>query len=88
MANTQTYHMRGVPDDQIRITVDCRAFRSRIVAGLREHKSQLHVMSDDPTNTEQWERRLTREWYAIAWPEDEAPSGQAPMLTDLFEGLD
>ena len=85
---TQTYHMRGIPDEQIRITVDCREVTSRIVAGLREHRSQLHVMSDDPTNTEQWERRLTREWYAIAWPEDEAPSGQAPMLTDLFEGLD
>lgn len=81
---TQTYHMRGVPDDQIRITVDCRAFRSRIVAGLREHKSQLHVMSDDPTNTEQWERRVGREWYRIAWPEHDPDE---PMLTDLFEGL-
>ena len=69
---TQTYHMRGVPDEQIRITVDCRGVTSRIVAGLREHKSQLHVMSDDPTNTEQWERRVRREWYAIAWPEPRA----------------
>ncbi|MFC7505473.1 PIG-L deacetylase family protein [Nocardioides sp. GCM10030258] len=81
---TQTFHMRGVPDEQIRITVDCSQHASRIVAGLREHKSQLHVMSDDPTNTEQWERRVGREWYAVAWPETE---GQAPMLTDLFEGL-
>jgi LmbE family N-acetylglucosaminyl deacetylase len=81
---TQTYHMRGIPDEQIRITVDCREAASRIVAGLREHKSQLHVMSDDPTNTVQWERRVGREWYAIAWPERER---DAPMLTDLFEGL-
>jgi len=81
---TQTYHMRGVPDDQIRITVDCRDVTARIVAGLREHKSQLHVMSDDPTNSEQWERRVRREWYAIAWPE---PEPGAPMLTDLFDGL-
>jgi LmbE family N-acetylglucosaminyl deacetylase len=81
---TQTYHMRGVPDDQIRITVHCREAASRIVAGLREHKSQLHVMSDDPTDTEQWERRVGREWYTIAWPENE-PS--ASMLTDLFDGL-
>lgn len=80
----KTYHMRGVPDEQIRITVDCRGVTSRIVAGLREHKSQLHVMSDDPTNTEQWERRVRREWYAIAWPEH---AHDASMLTDLFDGL-
>lgn len=80
----QTYHMRGVPDEQIKITVDCSSVTSRIVAGLREHKSQLHVMSDDPTNSEQWERRLRRDWYAIASPGGEADS---PMLTDLFEGL-
>ena len=81
---TQMYHMRGIPDEQIGISVDCREAASRIVAGLREHKSQLHVMSDDPTNAAQWERRVGREWYAIAWPEGER---DAPILTDLFEGL-
>lgn len=81
---TRMYHMRGVPDDQIRITVDCRDVTGRIVAGLREHKSQLHVMSDDPDDTDQWERRVRREWYVIAWPE---PGRDAPMLTDLFDGL-
>jgi LmbE family N-acetylglucosaminyl deacetylase len=81
---TQTYHMRGIPDDQIRITVDTRDVAGRVVSGLREHQSQLHVMSDDPTNTAQWERRVGREWYAIAWPESHS---DAPLLTDLFEGL-
>ena len=79
----QTYHMRGIPDEQIGITVDCREVASRVVAGLREHRSQLHVMSDDPTNTAQWERRVGREWYAIAWPDRR----DALMLSDLFEGL-
>jgi LmbE family N-acetylglucosaminyl deacetylase len=82
---TRTYHMRGVPDDRIDITVDCRQVSGRIVDGLRQHRSQLHVMSDDPTNTEQWERRVRREWYTIAWPEH---GPRQPMLTDLFEGLD
>jgi LmbE family N-acetylglucosaminyl deacetylase len=82
---TQMYHMRGIPDEEIAVTVDVSAVTGRIVAGLREHKSQLHVMSDDPTNTEQWERRLRREWYAIAWPGREPDQA---MLTDLFEGLD
>ncbi len=81
---TQTYHMRGVPDARIHITVDCRAVTGRVVAGLREHRSQLHVMSDDPTDTAQWERRVGREWYTIASPE---PPHGSPMLTDLFEGL-
>jgi LmbE family N-acetylglucosaminyl deacetylase len=82
---TQTYHMRGIPDEQIGIVVDCRTVAGRVVAGLREHRSQLHVMSDDPTNTEQWERRVGREWYAIAWPDRDH---EAPLLMDLFDGLD
>ena len=81
---TRTYHMRGVPDEQIHVTVDCQRVASRIVAGLREHRSQLHVMSDDPDNTDQWERRVRREWYTLVWP-DERPDGE--MLTDLFDGL-
>ncbi len=80
----QVYHMRGVPDDQIRITVSCREAAGRIVAGLREHKSQLHVMSDDPDDTEQWQRRVGREWYTIAWPPHDPDE---PMLADLFDGL-
>jgi len=82
---TKIYHMRGVPDEQVRITVDCQQVTSRVVAGLREHQSQLHVMSDDPADTRQWQRRVRREWYTIAWPE---PDEDAPMLTDLFDGLD
>ena len=62
--------------------VDCQDVTSNIVAGLREHKSQLHVMSDDPTNTVRWQRRVRREWYTIAWPEHKR---DAPMLTDLFD---
>jgi LmbE family N-acetylglucosaminyl deacetylase len=42
---TQRFHMRGVPDEQIGITVDCRGVADRIVAGLEDHRSQHHVMS-------------------------------------------
>jgi LmbE family N-acetylglucosaminyl deacetylase len=82
---TQTYHMRGVPDDQIGITIDTRPVSDRIVAGLSEHRSQHHVIIDDPHDVERWKRIVTREWWAVAWPE--RPAG-APMLTDLFDGLD
>ncbi len=82
---TRTYHMRGVPDEEIAVTVDVRAVAGRIVAGLREHRSQLHVMSDDPDDVEQWERRVGREWYRVSWPPRDAGD---PMLTDLLDGLD
>lgn len=81
---TRTYHMRGIPDEQIGLVVDCRSVADRIVAGLREHRSQLHVMSDDPDDTEQWTRRVSREWAVVVWP-PRAPA--APVLTDVFDGL-
>lgn len=82
---TKTYHMRGVPDESIGITVDCRSVAHRTVAGLGEHRSQHHVMSDDPSDTERWKRLVSREWWVVAWPE--RPAG-ARMLTDMFDGLD
>lgn len=81
---TEVYHLRGVPDEQIGITVDCRSVAMRAGDGLREHKSQHHVMSDVPGMPEQWDKRIKNEWHSIAWP---PPQPEAPMLTDLFEGL-
>jgi LmbE family N-acetylglucosaminyl deacetylase len=81
----EMYHMRGAPDQQIGITVDTRAVSGRIVAGLSEHRSQHHVIIDNPVDIERWERIVTREWWTIAWPE--RPT-DVPMLTDMFEGID
>ena len=81
---SRTYHMRGVPDEQIGIEVDCRGVADRIVAGLREHRSQLHVMSDEPIDTERWARRVSREWSVVVWPPRHATEG---LLTDVFDGL-
>ena len=82
---TQMYQMRGVPDERIGITVDTRSVADRVVAGLGEHRSQHHVFIDDPTDTERWKRIVSREWWVIAWP---PPAAGAPMLTDVFDGLD
>jgi N-acetyl-1-D-myo-inositol-2-amino-2-deoxy-alpha-D-glucopyranoside deacetylase len=81
---TQMYHMRGIPDEEIGLEVDCRSVAHRIVAGLREHKSQHHVMSDDPEDVERWQKVVSRDWSAVAWPEQ--PPG-TPWLSDPFEGL-
>jgi LmbE family N-acetylglucosaminyl deacetylase len=82
---TLMYHMRGVPDEQVGITIDTRPVSNRVVAGLLQHRSQHHVIIDDPADTDRWQRIVTREWWTIAWPPRPA---DAPMLTDIFEDLD
>ena len=81
---TAMYHMRGVPDSQIGLTMDCRSVADRIVAGLQQHKSQHHVIYDDPEDTERWKRVTSRSWAVVAWP---AARPGTPMLTDIFDGL-
>jgi LmbE family N-acetylglucosaminyl deacetylase len=82
---TKAYHGRGVPDEQIGVTVDCATVADRVVAGLLEHRSQLHVMADDPIDIPRLRRIVSREWAVIAWP---LRPSSAPMLSDVFEGLD
>jgi hypothetical protein len=81
---TKIYHGRGVPDDQIGITVDCSTVADRVVAGLLEHRSQLHVMADDPIEIARMRHIVSREWMVIAWPPGPTPT---VMLTDIFDGL-
>jgi LmbE family N-acetylglucosaminyl deacetylase len=80
----KVYHGRGVPDERIGVSVDCTAVADRVVAGLLEHRSQLHVMADDPIDTFRLRHIVSREWAEIAWP---PPVSPAPMLGDVFEGL-
>jgi LmbE family N-acetylglucosaminyl deacetylase len=82
---TRVYHGRSVPDEQIGITVDCTTVADRVVAGILEHHSQLHVMADDPINIPRLRSIVSREWMVITWPSGLPP---AVMLTDVFEGLD
>ncbi len=82
---TQTFHMRGIPDEEIGMTIDCSAVSDRIVAGLREHRSQVHQFIDDPDDIDRWRRILRLTWDVVAWPH--MPPG-APMLTDIFDGLE
>ncbi len=78
------YQLRGVPDDLIGISVDVSSVANRIVAGLKEYRSQAHVMSDPTMSDEAWVRTLGREHLVIAWPP--TPAG-SPLLHDVFEGL-
>jgi LmbE family N-acetylglucosaminyl deacetylase len=78
------YHLRGVADDLIGVEVDTSSVAHRVVAGLREHRSQRHVLYELHRTDEQWERGVGRESLVIAWP----PKGPgATLLSDVFEGL-
>ena len=83
---TKTFHGRGVPDDQVHLVVDCRSVAPRVVAGILEHRSQLHVMADQPVDEHRLARIVSREWATVAWPQAPSPSAQQP-LTDVFEDL-
>ena len=76
---TEVYHLRGVPDAEIGMSVDVSGVADRITAGLREHRSQVHVMGA-PEGVD-WEHAVSREHYVVAWPPGES------WLTDVFEGL-
>ena len=80
---SRTYHMRGVPDDEIGMEVDCSTVSDRIVAGLLEHRSQHHSFIDDPDDVDRWRRIVRRTWAAVAWP----PRPDGVVLTDLFDDL-
>lgn len=81
---TAMYHMRGVPDRLVDISVDTGSVSQRTLTGLLEHRSQHHVIFDQPIDVDRLLRVVTREWHTIAWPPRERP---ARRLTDVFEGL-
>ncbi len=81
----RVYHPRGVPDELIGIEVDTREVAGRIMAGLQQHRSQAHVLLDANRTVDDWQRAVGREPLVIAWP-PRAPG--APLLADIFEGLD
>jgi LmbE family N-acetylglucosaminyl deacetylase len=74
---------RGVPDETIAATVDCRAVEERKLEAIRAHRTQIEEFQAIP---EPLQREFLREeWFVQAWPERE-PGG--PVLHDLFEGLE
>lgn len=81
---TKTYHGRGVPDQEVHLEVDCRAVADRVVRGILEHHSQLHVMADEPLDEHRLRQIVSREWATVAWPPRTAAD---PLLSDVFEGL-
>ena len=78
------FHLRPVPDEMIGIEVDTSIVAHRILAGLREHRSQRDVLMDPGRDEAAWLRALGREPSVLAWPPRQPG---AAVLSDLFEGL-
>lgn len=78
---TQPFQPRGVPDETIGISVDCRAVWERKLDALREHRTQGE-MEDIPFDL--YPVMLGWEEYVVAWPERRPGD---PVLGDVFEGL-
>ena len=85
----RVYDLRPVPDELIGIEVDVRSVAGRVVAGLMEHRTQRYAVSPGvPSDAQEdagWTRTSGAEPLVIAWPP--RPPG-APVLGDVFEGLD
>ncbi len=83
MDPTRLYQPRGVPDGQLGVMIDCGPVVDRKLAALDEHRTQAGDMQD--MREEERRMALGFESHVIAWPQ--RPSG-APVLSDIFEGLD
>ncbi|MET0789783.1 MAG: PIG-L family deacetylase [Cellulomonas sp.] len=78
------YHLRGTPDAQIGVDVRTSPVSAQVLAGLREHRSQAHVLM--PAGLADGTLSLgTRETHVVAWP---VRRPEDPCLSDVFEGLD
>jgi hypothetical protein len=77
------YHLRGTPDELIEVEVDTRPVADHVLAGLKEHRSQRHVIWDGGSD-EEWRNASSRETHVIAWPP--RTPGQR-RIQDIFEDL-
>jgi LmbE family N-acetylglucosaminyl deacetylase len=79
---TELYQPRGVPDDTIGLRVDTGSVVPRVLAALREHRTQADDVGE--LSDEEQRQALSREHGVIAWPPREPG---APVLGSVFEGI-
>jgi LmbE family N-acetylglucosaminyl deacetylase len=77
----EAFSVKGVPDEQIAVTVDCSSVFRRKLDALRRHRTQDEMES---VPQDLWPLMLSTESFVQAWPE--RPPGAA-ILPDVFRGL-
>ena len=85
MDPTQMYQPRGVPDEQVRVRVDCTGVAMRKLAAVREHVTQRQQAAERIGSEAQELQALAFETHVVAWPDTEPGS---MVMTDVFEDLD
>ncbi len=77
----QPFHLRGVPDETIGVTVDTSLVAARAIAALRRHRTQwsYQTMNDDRALADGFQRTH----FVIAWP----PRNGQKVLEGVFEDL-
>jgi hypothetical protein len=73
----------GTPDELIGVEVDTRPVKDHVLAGLKERRSQRHVIFDGDSD-EEWRNASSRETHEIAWAL--RTPGQR-RIQDIFEDL-
>jgi LmbE family N-acetylglucosaminyl deacetylase len=79
----KVYHLRGVPDDQIDISIDTSAVAPRVREAMRAHRTQWNDMNPPDWSEDQLVKNVSRETQVIAWP----PERPGRLLSDVFEDL-
>jgi LmbE family N-acetylglucosaminyl deacetylase len=82
---TRMYHLRGTPDELLGVISDNRPFLPLMLAAIKEHRSQRHVIFHPDGTDEDWTKVMRREYWLIAWP---PRSPGEPTLDDLFASLE
>lgn len=80
----QVYQLRGTPDAELGVVVNCKPVLAAKLAAMKEHRSQRHVLFSPDRSDDIWKKVMKREPYEIAWP-PRRPG--APVLDDVFAGL-
>ncbi|MEA2460659.1 MAG: hypothetical protein QOH90_836 [Actinomycetota bacterium] len=77
------YHLRGVPDEDIDISIDTSGVAPRVRAAMREHRTQWADMNPPGVSEEVLLKNISRETQVIAWP----PRESRKILSGIFEDL-
>jgi LmbE family N-acetylglucosaminyl deacetylase len=77
------YHLRGVPDDEIDISIDTAAVAPRVRAAMRAHRTQWQDMNPPGMSEDQLLKNVSRETQVIAWPLPRP----GHVLSGIFEDL-
>ena len=77
------FHFRGVPDEDIGISIDTSSVAPRVRAAMKEHRTQWADMNPSGVSEEILLKNVSLETQVIAWP----PRESRKVLSDIFEDL-